>query len=366
MPTCPNGHQSVAEDWCEVCGHRMLAPAAAAVPPPAPPAGFPPPGAMPGGPGPAPGPGPGPGPMHGGPGPGPGPMPGAPGELCPQCNTPREEQAPFCEQCRFNFLTNSPTTYIPPTPPGPQPQQPQQQPPPQPHMGVPGQPMYPQAPQAPQPQHQQFPPHPQQPQQHQQPPPQQSGDWVISPPSQHQGVPPQQGMPPQGMPPQQQGPVPGQAPGPGPGPGGYGYPQQGQPPQPGAWMVSIGADPQYFQAMMRRSGPEASQLSLPAYAPEQQVPLGKPQITIGRRRQSTGESPDIDLARPPEDPGVSHQHAILIQQADGSWAVVDQDSTNGTTVNGADDPIQPFVPVPLKEGDRVHLGAWTTLTLYRS
>ena len=23
MPTCPNGHQSVAEDWCEVCGHRM-------------------------------------------------------------------------------------------------------------------------------------------------------------------------------------------------------------------------------------------------------------------------------------------------------------------------------------------------------
>lgn len=131
-------------------------------------------------------------------------------------------------------------------------------------------------------------------------------------------------------------------------------------------MVSIGADPQYFQAMMRRSGPEASQLSLPAYAPEQQVPLTKPQVTIGRRRQSTGESPDIDLARPPEDPGVSHQHAILVQQPDGSWAVVDQDSTNGTTVNGADDPIQPFVPVPLKEGDRIHIGAWTTLTLYRS
>ena len=132
------------------------------------------------------------------------------------------------------------------------------------------------------------------------------------------------------------------------------------------FLLSIGADPQYFSAMMRRSGPEASQLNLPAYSPEQQVPLNKPQITIGRRRQSTGESPDIDLARPPEDPGVSHQHAILVQQPDGSWAVVDQDSTNGTTVNGADDPIQPFVPVSLKEGDRIHIGAWTTLTIYRA
>ncbi len=118
--------------------------------------------------------------------------------------------------------------------------------------------------------------------------------------------------------------------------------------------------------MMRRSGPEAAQLSLPAYAPDQQMPLTGPQVTIGRRRQSTGESPDIDLSRPPEDPGVSHQHAVLVQQNDGGWAVIDQDSTNGTTVNMAEDPIQPFVPVPLNEGDRVHIGAWTTLTLYRN
>ncbi|MGP4111625.1 FHA domain-containing protein [Streptomyces sp. 4N509B] len=330
MPTCPNGHQSVAEDWCEVCGHRILAPAAAAVPPPPPPPGFPQQPGL----GPMPGPG-----GHLGPG-------GGPPELCPQCHTPREDRdAPFCEQCRFNFLTNSPTTYIPPAPHGPGPG-PGHAPPPMGGPGGPGgpgggypggpgpgpggpgpgpgpgQPMYP---------HQPHPPHPAQ----------QSGDWVISPP----------GAPPGGVPPQ---------PGPG-GPGGY--PGPGGP--PGTWMVSIGADPQYFQAMMRRSGPEASQLQLPPYSPEQQLPLNKPQITIGRRRQSTGETPDIDLARAPEDPGVSHQHAILVQQPDGSWAVVDQDSTNGTTVNGGDEPIQPFVPVPLNEGDRVHIGAWTTLTLYR-
>jgi pSer/pThr/pTyr-binding forkhead associated (FHA) protein len=117
--------------------------------------------------------------------------------------------------------------------------------------------------------------------------------------------------------------------------------------------------------MMQRSGPEATGLNLPAYSPEQRLALTGNQITIGRRRHSTGESPDIDLARPPEDPGVSHQHAVLVQQPDGSWAVVDQNSTNGTTLNGAEDPIQPYVPVPLQDGDQVHVGAWTTITVRR-
>lgn len=72
MPTCPNGHQAVAEDWCEVCGHRMLTPAAAPVPPapPSPPR-FPQQQGQPGG-------------------------PGAPAQPCPQCGTPREAQTPFC------------------------------------------------------------------------------------------------------------------------------------------------------------------------------------------------------------------------------------------------------------------------------
>ncbi|SCG10122.1 FHA domain-containing protein [Streptomyces sp. Ncost-T6T-2b] len=117
--------------------------------------------------------------------------------------------------------------------------------------------------------------------------------------------------------------------------------------------------------MMQRSGPEATGLNLPAYSPEQRLPLTGSQVTIGRRRQSTGESPDVDLSVPPEDPGVSHQHAVLVQQPDGGWAVVDQNSTNGTTLNGAEEPIQPYVPVPLQDGDQVHVGAWTTITVRR-
>lgn len=125
----------------------------------------------------------------------------------------------------------------------------------------------------------------------------------------------------------------------------------------------VAPDRDYFLAMMQRSGPDATGLNLPAYSPEQHLPLTGNQITIGRRRQSTGESPDIDLSVPPEDPGVSHQHAVLVQQPDGSWSVVDQNSTNGTTINGAEEPIQPFVPVQLGDGDRVHVGAWTTITV---
>ncbi|MFC9082882.1 FHA domain-containing protein [Streptomyces sp. NPDC057062] len=448
MPTCPNGHQSGSDDWCEVCGHRM----AGAVPPPPPPPptagyGFPPPGSAP----PPPGPGGRPGgrPQSA--------MPNLEPELCPQCRTPREGGAPFCEECRWNFLTNTATSYTPaaPRPPAPNPalrfqqggqtmpgpdsfdyerSRPSQvnrpaepippgppfgdepsgptgfggassrpsvfgnEPPrppafggdtsPQPPYGTdptrPGPPPgaaaggpggqqggAPGAPSAfqggapsvfrrPTPpsssSSQGFPPSA---------PPQQGGpsfgggdeDWVISPPS-HSPAP--------------GAPAPG-APGAGGQGGGYGFPQPGAaqaPPspyeqQPATWTATIGPDREYFMAMMQRSGPEAAGLNLPAYSPEQQRTLTGNQITIGRRRHSTGDTPDIDLSVPPEDPGVSHQHALLVQQPDGSWAVVDQNSTNGTTVNGGEEPIQPFVPVPLQDGDRVHVGAWTTITIRR-
>lgn len=194
---------------------------------------------------------------------------------------------------------------------------------------------------------------------------------MLSPPSS-----PAQGGPggPNGPGPAQGGgygyPQPGATQAPPPPPGaGHGFPQQPQAPQqpqrPATWSATIGPDREYFMAMMQRSGPEAAGLNLPAYSPEQQRTLTGNQITIGRRRHSTGDTPDIDLAVPPEDPGVSHQHAVLVQQPDGSWAVVDQNSTNGTTVNGGEEPIQPFVPVPLQDGDRVHVGAWTTITIRR-
>ncbi|MET9785445.1 FHA domain-containing protein [Streptomyces canus] len=582
MPTCPNGHQSGSDDWCEVCGHRM----AGAVPPPPPPPpgqggggyGFPPPG--------------GPGGQPGG-RPHLSAVPDAEPELCPQCRTPREGGAPFCEECRWNFLTNTATSYTPaaPRPPagsGGPPSHFQQQAGPGPSFGggdsyeyqgsrpsqvnrpaepipfgsepsgrpgpggpgapsgFPGAPSRPGGPGAPGPSGPSgypggpggpggpgpsgfpgdpsrpggpgpsgpggpqgfqgdpgrpgapgpsgfpsdpsrqggpgpsgFPGDPSRPGDPGNPgpggygypqpgptqaPPGPPGSSGPGGPQGYGGHPTQPGPSgpggpggPQGFPgdpsrpgggpggppfgadpsrpvPPPPGPTPpagpgatsgapqgfqaqgasappafpqetnrpqpgGQSfgggaddwvlsppsstapggPGGGPGgpPGGYGYPQPGStqappappgpsfPQQPATWTATIGPDRDYFLAMMQRSGPEAAGLNLPAYSPEQQRTLTGNQVTIGRRRHSTGDTPDVDLSVPPEDPGVSHQHAVLVQQPDGSWAVVDQNSTNGTTVNGAEEPITPFVPVPLQDGDRVHVGAWTTITIRR-
>ncbi|WP_254552583.1 FHA domain-containing protein [Kitasatospora sp. MMS16-BH015] len=143
-----------------------------------------------------------------------------------------------------------------------------------------------------------------------------------------------------------------------------------QPPQPPArstWMAVVSADRDYFTDMMARSGPEAAGLFFPPYCPERRIPLtGRGQLRIGRRSQHRGTVPEIDLSVPPEDPGASHQHAMLAEQADGSWVLVDQDSTNGTTVNGSPDPVPPHTAIPLADGDRIHIGAWTTITLHRS
>ncbi|MEV7779940.1 FHA domain-containing protein [Kitasatospora sp. NPDC088351] len=148
----------------------------------------------------------------------------------------------------------------------------------------------------------------------------------------------------------------------------------GQPGHPGRpepvrsnWLAVVSADRDYFTDMMARSGPEAAGLFFPPYCPERRIPItGRGQLRIGRRSQHRGTVPEIDLSVPPEDPGASHQHALLAEQADGSWVLVDQDSTNGTTVNGGAEPIAPHTAIPLNDGDRIHIGAWTTITLHRA
>jgi pSer/pThr/pTyr-binding forkhead associated (FHA) protein len=63
------------------------------------------------------------------------------------------------------------------------------------------------------------------------------------------------------------------------------------------------------------------------------------------------------------DPGVSARHALLVARADGGWELVDLDSTNGTTLGDATDPVAPNTAVALAHGDRINLGAWTTITI---
>jgi FHA domain len=319
MATCPGGHRSQDDDWCDQCGLRITAPPAADAPPqqpgprPAFNSAFPSAPAAPG-------------------------EPTATVETCPSCGTPREGAAAFCEECRHNFGsagsssarpagTAAAPRFPPPQPPFPPLSEHTASAPSR--INRPAEPLSPDATitgeatgrPSPVPVSKES----------------DSGDFLLSPPdSGHTPTSEQSQLPPAA-------------------------------PRPAAvrWTAVVTADREYFTTMMGRSGAEATGLFFPQYSPELRVPMTESQMTIGRRRHSTGEAPAIDLSRSPEDPGVSHRHAVLVRRPDGGWSVIDQDSTNGTTVNLGEDPIAPFRPVDLDDGDRVHVGAWTTITLRR-
>jgi hypothetical protein len=135
--------------------------------------------------------------------------------------------------------------------------------------------------------------------------------------------------------------------------------------QVAGWRVVAAADREYHARMQAAAMPDAPAIPFPAFCPERRFALRTPQVLIGRRRPSRGIEPDIDLTGPPEDAAVSHAHALLVAGPDGELSVVDLDSANGTYLNDGPDSIEPHTPVPVKDGDRIHVGAWTTLTVQR-
>lgn len=132
----------------------------------------------------------------------------------------------------------------------------------------------------------------------------------------------------------------------------------------GAWVAVVAADPEYYRSVVAVGGPDIGSVRLPVYVPERRFTLTGAQLRIGRRSASRGIDPEIDLSGPPEDPGVSHLHAVLLARPDGGWAILDPGSTNGTTLDDDPTPLAPNTPVALADGTRIHLGAWTTITLH--
>jgi hypothetical protein len=127
------------------------------------------------------------------------------------------------------------------------------------------------------------------------------------------------------------------------------------------WEAVTAADRTYYERVMAEGGPDANAVAFPPYCPERSFALIGEQVRIGRHRRGRDMRPEIDLTGPPEDPGVSHLHAVLLAQHDGSWTLVDPGSANGTQVNGK--PVAVNVPVPVGAGDRIHVGAWTVITI---
>jgi hypothetical protein len=96
---------------------------------------------------------------------------------------------------------------------------------------------------------------------------------------------------------------------------------------------------------------------MPTDLRERIFPVEQDRNTIGRR--VNGREPQQEIAL--EDPGVSRRHAQIKRQPDGSLALLDLGSTNGTRINGI--AIEANILVPLKDGDRILLGCWTQITV---
>jgi predicted component of type VI protein secretion system len=55
---------------------------------------------------------------------------------------------------------------------------------------------------------------------------------------------------------------------------------------------------------------------------------------------------------------------VLTKTTTGSWLLADLGSTNGTYLNDATDPLAAGQMTTLSSGDRIHVGAWTTITVH--
>lgn len=129
--------------------------------------------------------------------------------------------------------------------------------------------------------------------------------------------------------------------------------------RPARWVAVVAADRELFDTSKAAS----CGFEFPTLA-ERRIELTGSRVRIGRQSRRHPQAPDIDLAGPPADPGVSRDHAQLLRQSDGLWVLVDTGSANGTYVNGSRERVARNALVPLAPGDRIRIGMWTSITVH--
>ncbi len=126
------------------------------------------------------------------------------------------------------------------------------------------------------------------------------------------------------------------------------------------WLAEVWVDPDWYQT--QEAEDPCPSPGLPII-----IPLRSRSVLLGRVSQSRNTHPEIDLS---SDPGVSRRHAQLT--TDGArWFVEDLGSSNGTFVGRAagplpDDPIAVGPRTELGDDDRLYVGAWTRVVVRRA
>jgi hypothetical protein len=129
---------------------------------------------------------------------------------------------------------------------------------------------------------------------------------------------------------------------------------------PVVWKAVVTADREFYERVIARGGPDT--VDFPQFFPERRITLARDTALIGRHNRDQGVTPEIDLGLQPADRGVSTQHAVL-RIRDSGPTITDLGSTNGTSLNGSEDLLANGEETPLVDGDRIHVGAWTTITI---
>jgi FHA domain len=124
-----------------------------------------------------------------------------------------------------------------------------------------------------------------------------------------------------------------------------------------AWQLLITCDQGYFDQI------DAGSLEFPTSVADRTLSLTGDRIAVGREVAVQPDEQPVDLSGPPADGGISRRHALLERQPDGGWTIVDCHSSNGTYLNDCSEPISSEQPVRVEDGDRIHMGAWTTIIL---
>ncbi len=139
-----------------------------------------------------------------------------------------------------------------------------------------------------------------------------------------------------------------------------GGPGAGPVPEVHRLRMSVAVDRGFFDEVVNDG-----EIDFPDPAPaDQELDLPGTELHIGRTSESRAIHPDIDVAALTEDQAVSSRHAILRVANDGSLTIVDVGSTNGTFLDAVDsEAITHGVPMEVKPGVPIFVGAWTRLTV---
>lgn len=84
------------------------------------------------------------------------------------------------------------------------------------------------------------------------------------------------------------------------------------------------------------------------------LPLADGETILGRYDPVTHQRPDVDLTELDLKRSVSRRHARVLRTGAGHVVIVEVGALHGTRLNG--EPIDPGVPFPLADGDRLTLG----------